>query len=182
MTPRAAALRYARALFDVALKEGDPEAVKRDLAAVTELIQQHEDLHKALSNPALPVPRKRAIVDALLSRAEGLSPIVARLLGLLADRDRLALLPDLLAAYGHRLRQHQQIVQADVTTALPLAEDRTRALQASLATATGKQVTIATRVDPSILGGVVARIGSTVYDGSVKRQLEKLKEKLSETA
>jgi F-type H+-transporting ATPase subunit delta len=179
MTPRAAAGRYGRALFDVAAKEGDPASVERDLATFTALVGEHAELQKTLGNPAVPVQRKRAVVDALVGRAASMSPIVTKLLGLLADRDRLVLLPDVLASYQARLRQHQQVVEAEVTTALPLTEDRARALQTSLAAATGKEVTMATRVDPSILGGVVARIGSTVYDGSVKRQLEKIKERLA---
>lgn len=182
MTARAAAARYARALLDVAIKEGDPRQVEHDLVAFADLIGRHAELQKTLANPAVPAPRKRAIVEALVARAEGMSPIVVRLLALVAERDRLVLLPDLVAAYRDRLRQHQGVVEAEVTTALPLAEDRARALEASLAAATGNQVTMVAHVDSSILGGVVARIGSTVYDGSVRRQLEKMKEKLAEGA
>jgi F-type H+-transporting ATPase subunit delta len=101
---------------------------------------------------------------------------------LLAERDRLVLLPDLLAAYRERLLDHQHVVRADVTTASPLSADRAQAIQSGLARVTGRTVMLSTHVDPSIIGGVVARVGSTVYDGSVTRQLEKMKERLVESS
>ena len=97
ITNRTAATRYARALLDVALTEkGDLRAIETELAGFVELFTQHPTLHKVLVNPAVPVPRKRATVAELVARAQ-LSPMVGKLLLLLADRDRLVLLPDLLA-------------------------------------------------------------------------------------
>jgi F-type H+-transporting ATPase subunit delta len=132
-----------------------------------------------LLNPAVPVPRKRAAVVELTEQAKA-SPILSKLLVLLAERDRLVLLPDLLAAYRERLLDYQHVVRADVTTASPLAPERAQAIQNGLARVTGRTVILSTHVDPSIIGGVVARVGSTVYDGSVTRQLEKMKERLVE--
>ena len=94
---------------------------------------------------------------------------------LLAERDRLVLLPDLLAAYRERLLDHQQVVRAEVTTATPIGPERAKAIEQGLARVTGRTVRLGTRVDPSIIGGVVARIGDTIYDGSVTRQLELMK-------
>lgn len=179
MTARAAAARYARALFDVVLKEADPRRVEEELAGFAELGRQHEALSRVFTNPAIPASRKRAIVDRLVERAE-LTPALAKLLHMLADRDRLTLLPDLVEAYRARLLDHLRVVRADVTTAVALAEDRLKALERSLAKTTGRQVTLTTRVDPSIIGGAVAKVGSVVYDGSVSRQLERLKEKLAD--
>jgi F-type H+-transporting ATPase subunit delta len=104
--------------------------------------------------------------------------VVSRLLLLLADRDRLVLVPDLADAYRSRLMDHQLVVRAEVTTAVPLPEDRAASLRQGLAHVTGRQVQLDIRVDPSIVGGAVARIGSTVYDGSVTTQLEKMKQQL----
>jgi F-type H+-transporting ATPase subunit delta len=101
---------------------------------------------------------------------------------LLAERDRLELLPDLLAAYRDRLMDHLQVVRAEVRTAVSLPEDRAAQLQQRLAELTGRRVTMSAKVDPSIIGGVVARIGSTVYDGSVATQLARIKSKLVEQA
>ena len=109
----------------------------------------------------------------------GLSVVIGRLLVLLAERDRLVLLPDLLDEYRRRLLDLQNVVRAEVVTAVPLPEDRVSALEQALTTMTGRTVTMTARVDPAIIGGVVTRIGSVVYDGSVRRQLEKMKETLT---
>jgi F-type H+-transporting ATPase subunit delta len=114
----------------------------------------------------------------LVDRAR-LSPILSKLLVLLAERDRLVLLPDLLAAYRDRLLDYQQVVRAEVTTATPIGPERAKAIEQGLAHVTGRTVRLGTRVDPSIIGGVVARIGDTIYDGSVTRQLELMKKTLS---
>lgn len=181
MTNRAAAARYARALLDVSVREGDPQQVEQALAGVVDFFRGQPTLEKILLSPAVPVTRKRALMTDLTTRAT-LTPVVAKLLVLLAERDRLVLLPELLTAYQERLLKHLQIVRAEVTTAVPLPTDRAQALEQRLATVTGQRVSLATRVDPSIIGGVVTRIGSTIYDGSVTRQLERMQEKLAEGA
>jgi F-type H+-transporting ATPase subunit delta len=190
MTNRTAANRYARAILEVAVKEAQGaggasavsetlQRIEQELAAFAELFSQHPTLAKVLLNPAVPVPQKRAAVIALTDRAQAL-PIVAKLLVVLAERDRLVLVPDLLAQYRERLLDYQNVVRAEVTTAMPLGTDRAKAIEASLARVTGRTVRLATAVDPTIIGGVVARIGSTIYDGSVTRQLQKMKARLVE--
>ena len=87
---------------------------------------------------------------------------------------------DLAEAYNQRLRAHQNIVRAEVTSAVPLSPEKTRALEDSLSKVTGKKVELTVNIDPALLGGVVAKIGSTVYDGSVKTQLERLRHELVE--
>jgi F-type H+-transporting ATPase subunit delta len=117
---------------------------------------------------------------ALLERVT-VSSIVSKLLILLAERDRLILIPDLLAAYRDRLADYRKVVRAEVTTATPLTPERVQQIQKSLADVTGRSVLIQTRVDPTIVGGLVAKVGSVVYDASVTRQLEKLKQRLVES-
>lgn len=178
MTTRASAARYARALFDVVISEKlEPEQVEQELNTFATLLQQNPDLHRALTNPAVPVSGKRGIVETLVARLTPAAP-VGKLLLMLADRDRLVLVPDLAAVYGERLMEHRQIVRAEVTTAMPLAPERLATLQKKLADVTGRQVTMTTKVDPALIGGAVARVGSTVYDGSIATQLEKMKERL----
>ena len=180
MTNKTAATRYARALLDVGVKENaDLEQVEQELAQFVDLFKQNPLLEKVLLNPAVPVPRKRAAMAELVARAKP-AGIVGKMLTLLADRDRLVLLPDLVASYRERLLDYRKIVRAEVTTAAPLGGDRAKALESSLARVTGRSVVLDTRVDASIIGGVVARVGSTVYDGSVTRQLQKMKERLIE--
>jgi len=178
MTSKTAAIRYARALFDVALNEkADLEQIERWLADFNLLFEQHHALKKVLLNPAVPVPRKRAAMVELTTRAKAPS-IVAKLLALLAERDRLILLPDVLASYRERLMVHRNVVRAEVTTAAPLTDARTRAIADRLAQVTGRQVVLEARVDSEIIGGLVAKVGSVVYDASLTRQLQKMRERL----
>ena len=178
MSARGAARQYANALFDVAQKAGSLDRVRQDLSGFAALVNAHADLKKVLTTPALPMARKRAIVDALIGAAGSFSNETRRLLGLLADRDRLGLMDDVVAAFAERSMIADQIVRADVTTAIPL-EDATRAaLVAALSKAVDRRVTVTEHVDSSIIGGVVAKVGSLVFDGSVTRQLERMREKL----
>ena len=178
MTSKAAAIRYARALFEVAAKEQtDLQQVDDQLAAFVDLFTEHPVLANVMLNPAVPVQRKRAAVVDLTSRL-GTGPILAKLLALLAERDRLVVLPDLLASYRERLLDHQHVIRAEVTTATPLSSERAQAIERRLAHVTGKKVVVSVRIDPAIIGGLVARIGSTVYDASVTRQLERMRTRL----
>ena len=181
MTSRASATRYARALFDVAFAERqDLEQIDNELSGFAALVAGNEALQRALSHPAIPPSRKRAVLQELLARSP-VNSILSRTLLLLADRDRLLLLPDLAEAYRSRLMDHQQVVRAVVTTAVELPADRVAALQQGIAAATGRQVQLDVRVDPAIVGGAVTRIGSTVYDGSITTQLANLQRQLART-
>src|SRR5436309_12847715 len=175
MPSRASATRYARALFDVALKESDPVQIERDLASFADLMSSNAELGGALTNPAVPIAAKHRITDAVAKRLNAASP-AHKLLLLLADRDRLAVVPDLLAVYRERLMEHQQVVRADVTTATPLTADRGAQMRKQVAEITGRKVDMTTRVDRGIIGGVVTRIGRPAYYGSSATQLAKLKE------
>ncbi len=177
MTNRAAAARYAKALLDVVRLEGDPQQAEQDLAAFVDLLAQHPTLQKVLTNPAIPAPSKRAAVQALVDRATPMTA-VGKLLLLLAERDRLELLPELLASFHAGVLDLLHVVQAEVTTATALAPDRADALRTRLEEVTGRAVIVRAHVDPAIIGGVVARIGSTVYDGSVATQLARMRAQL----
>jgi F-type H+-transporting ATPase subunit delta len=180
MTNRTAANRYARALLDVALKETvDLARVESELAAIVDLFQQNQTLQKVLLNPAVPAPRKQSAV-AEIARQAALLDVVRKLLILLAERDRLIILPELLAAFRDRLMEHQNVVRAEVTTTEALAPERLEAIRQRLAAATGRTVNLSTRVDPTLIGGMVARVGGTVYDGSVTMQLRKMRTQLAE--
>jgi len=171
------ARRYAAALFDVVQKNGTADRAERDLAAFVDLVSHHDDLKAVFAAPIAPA-RKRAVIDALLAASGDISPEVQRLLGLLADRDRLDSLEVVRRAFDDRLMQLRRIVPAEVTTAVPLTESRRAALVQALGRATGSDVTMSEQVDPAIIGGVVARVGSVVFDGSVTRQLERLRDRL----
>ncbi len=180
MTNRTVAARYARALFDVSVKDRDPRQVDAELAGFADLVDGHETLRRLLLSPAIPTARKRAIVAELLVRLGEVLPPVSKLVMLLAERDRFGLLPDILRSYRARLREHLGVVQAQVTTAKPLTPERTAAIEQRLADASGCKVSLTTDVEPELLGGVVARVGTTVYDASVVRHLERIRETLVE--
>jgi F-type H+-transporting ATPase subunit delta len=180
VTSRTAALRYARALFDVAIKEGaDVSALDAELGSFAALVRGHDDLSKALLNPAVPTARKRAVVAELTSRA-AMKPILAKLLGMLAERDRLILLPDLVTAFRQRVEEHQKVIRASLVTAAPLGADREAHIRQTLSQATGRQVTLTAEVNPEIIGGMIARVGSTVFDASLSTQLQKLRQRLTD--
>ena len=182
MTSGAAANRYARALFDVIVKESaaNIEKAQGEIQQFADLYAQNPGLANALGNPAIPASKKVAVVKAILEKAGAVTPAVGKLLLLLADRDRLVLLPELARAYRERVMDHQQVVRGDVTTAVALPAEKLRAIEQGLQRATGRKVVLESKVDPSIIGGVVTRLGSTVYDGSVTTQLQKMKQALVE--
>jgi F-type H+-transporting ATPase subunit delta len=181
MSNRTSATRYARALLDVALKESDPQKIERDLTSFVNAMHSSPDLARALTSPRIPPAARRNVVEAV-AKSIGMEPPAAKLLALLADRGRLEIFNELLAVYRERLLAHQGIVKGSVTSAAPLPPEKMKALERSLASATGKQVQLDANVDPSLIGGVVARIGSTVYDGSIRTQLARMKQQLVENA
>jgi F-type H+-transporting ATPase subunit delta len=179
MTPRAIARRYATALFDVARQRGEVERVGRDLSAVRSLISAHPELRQVFDSAAVPSPKKRAVVEALLTAGGTTHDDVRRLLLMLAERDRLVLINDLADAYAEKAMTLARILPAEVTTAVPLGDEVRGALKGALSRATGSEVTLTERVDPAIIGGLVAKVGSVVFDGSVVRQLDKIKDRLA---
>jgi F-type H+-transporting ATPase subunit delta len=179
VTLKTAAARYARALLDVATNESaDLDNIATELDDFIRFLKAQAALDRVLLNPAVPAARKRAAVVEMMKLAR-LSPVVSKLLVLLADRDRLGLLNELAAAYHGMLADRQQVVRAEVTSAEPLSRQRVDAIEKRLATMTGRRVVMTTKVDETIIGGVVARVGSTVYDASLETQLKKIRERLT---
>jgi F-type H+-transporting ATPase subunit delta len=178
MSSRTLARRYASALFDVTNRQGSAAEADRDLQAIRQLVADHEELGRVFENPAIPAQKKRAIVEALLEKSAGVNDQVRRLLLMLAERDRLGLLADVAAAFDERLMEARRVVAAEVVTAEPLPDAQRTALAAALGKAAESTVTINEKVDPSIVGGIVARVGSVIFDGSITRQLERMRQRL----
>lgn len=176
---QAIARQYANALFAVASRNGRTAVVGQDLSAFATLVTSTPDLHNALNAVGVPMRRKRAAIDALVAAWPDGADEVKRLLTLLADRDRLSLIQEVSAAFDDRVREADRVIVAEVTTAVEIPADRQEALEAALSRATGRRVTVNGTVDESILGGVVARVGGLVFDGSVASQLEKLRQRLA---
>ena len=179
MSTRASAARYANALFDVAIKEANPQQAEQELTAFADVVREHPELQRVLVNPAVPAANKRDVVRQIVERLQPSAP-VRKLLLLVAERDRFELLPDLVTVYHERVMEHLKVIDAEVTTAAPLGAEEATRQQQRLAASTGRTVTMRTKVDPAIIGGIVTRIGSIVYDGSVATQLESMRQRLAE--
>jgi F-type H+-transporting ATPase subunit delta len=178
MSERASFARHARVLLD-ASRGTDPDRVSDDLDAFAALLRDHMDIARPLLSGGVDAGRKADAVRAI-GRHAGFTPVVAGLLVRLAERHQLAIVPGLAAAVRARLLEQRNVVSADVMTAVPLTEEQRAAMARRLGEVTGKDVRVTSRVDPSILGGVVTRIGSMVYDGSITRRLARMRQKLVE--
>jgi F-type H+-transporting ATPase subunit delta len=178
MASRASARRYARALFDVVSKSGDPSATLAELQSFVELGETYPDLRKALLNVALPITVKAAVVRDILA-LQPVSPIVARFLQLIVEHDDADEFREIVSDFERRVMDLYHVVRVEVTTASPLRAEQEQALFAAIQQVAVRKVKLDLRTDPGILGGVIARVGSRVFDGSVTRHLERLRARLT---
>jgi F-type H+-transporting ATPase subunit delta len=177
----AVAHRYAHALVDIVMSPGSalkPPEAQVQLAAVEGLLQESPELRTALLTPAIPTSRKRAVMAILLDRL-GVSTLIRNFVYVIIDHRRIAAFEEIREAFEHQLDERLGLVRADVTSAAPLNAELGAGLEAELSKLTGKRMRLRFDVDPALLGGVVARIGSTVYDGSVRGELRELGRKLA---
>ncbi len=182
--PRALAFRYARALAALVLEPGstvEPQAVAADLASFEQTLTAWTDLKLVLESPTVPPARKRAVVRRL-GESLPLSGLVCRFLYVLIDRRRVALIGDIREAYPAVIDARLGVVRAGVVSARPLGPAEREEILATLSRLTGKQARADFRVERNLIGGVVARIGSTVYDGSIRGHLQGLKHRLTGAA
>ena len=178
MASRGSARRYARALFDVLVKTGgDPDPALRELQAVVAALTDYPDLRKALTSPGVPLGAKVGVARELVRLRPG-SKLISRLLMLIVEHDDVDEIDMIASEFEQRVLDFHQVVRAEVTSAEALDAGHLLGLENAFGAITGKRVILSTRVDPTILGGLVTRIGSRVYDGSVVRQLERVRERL----
>lgn len=169
--------RYARALADVITERGEMNEVVAELNDFSALLSQHEQLRGVFASPVIPIERKRNVLNELLSRLK-LRPTSSNFLQLLLSNLRLHNLDQMLHALSRELDVRTDVVLAEVTTAREINDQEKALLRDKLKTATGKDVRLQFRTDPNLIGGVVTRIGSVIYDGSIKNQLAQMKQKL----
>ncbi len=177
----AVANRYAHALVDIVMAPNSPlkpEEASAQLASVDALIQESAELQTALMTPAIPTGRKRAVMAKLLERT-GAAPLIRNFIYVVIDHRRISVLGEIKEAFESQLDERRGYVRAEVSSAAPLSEQLSAGLQAELSKLTGKRMRLKFQVDPSLVGGVVARIGSKVYDGSVRGDLQELRRKLA---
>lgn len=167
--------RYARALL--AATHGDHEKVGDELRALAEVMKESEELAHTLANPAIPQSSRRKVMEGLMKKL-GVSETTRVFVRLLVERDRLAALPDISRELDVMLDDKAGRVAAEVVSAFPLSKAQLKELTERLETLSGRKVELTTREDPELLGGVVAKVGDVVYDGSLRRQLERLREEI----
>ncbi len=167
---------YAAALFEVARAEGSLETVEEELFRVARTFEASDDLRSTLSDQAIPVDRRQGIVEDLLGGRA--SPVTTALVSFVVGSGRGRDLPAIIDKLVERAATERSQSVAEVRSAVPLSADQRQRLEAALSTATGTTVSAKVVVDPSILGGIVARIGDTVIDGSIRHRLDQLKEVL----
>jgi F-type H+-transporting ATPase subunit delta len=171
------ARRYARALFQIGVDNGTEEALGQELADLAELFAQSAELRQALENPVFKPSEKRAILEKLLPRVAPSRSVQSFAL-LLLQRGRIASLPAVARAYRGLVDVRGGRVRAVVISAQPLGAGDLERVRRSLERRTHKKVMLEAEVDPSLIGGLVARVGDLVLDGSVRTQLASLREKL----
>jgi F-type H+-transporting ATPase subunit delta len=174
----AIARRYAAALADVAMEQGAAGPVKKNLADFAEILSTSADFGNFLSSPSVPRASKQAVIEKLVSRM-GAGKIFRNFLLVLAVNRRMVLLPEIAGAFDALLLERMGIAEAQVTSAEELTAAQKTELNRAMEHVAGKKLESRYRVDRSLLGGAVVRIGSTVYDGSVREQLERLRERLT---
>jgi len=177
MTGTTIANRYARALADVIVERRETDEVVKELIDFERMMSEHPQLRDVFASPVIATERKRAVLDELLPLI-GLRQTSANFLRLLLNNSRLHDLDQIMNALSRELDTRMNIVSAEITTAREIGQQEKAALQSQLKAATGKEVRLQFRTDPAIIGGVVTRIGSLVYDGSIKNQLAQLKRRL----
>ena len=174
---RATAGRYAKALFEIARETNQVEAVGRDLALFRDAFDAQPALRDVLLRPWIKPEERRGVATEIATRA-GCSRAVQGFIGLVASRARMDHLPEIVEAYRDLADKAAGQVRATVRTAVPLTEEDRRQLAARLGQRLGKTVLLEERVDPGLLGGFVAEIGSLILDGSVNGQLQRMRERL----
>lgn len=177
MSAETVARRYAGALADVVIKTGETEPVKTELKTWEAMMASNRELLDAFGNPTVPHTSKEKVLESLLEKTKP-TRTTANFLRILLRNSRLTDLGEINERFSSVLDERSGLLSGQVTSARELTEAEKSELRASLVKLTGKQIDLEFNIDESIIGGVVTRIGSTIYDGSVRTQLEELRDKL----
>jgi len=173
---------YARAFADVVMtpkNQLDPASALAELHSIEAVLQESDQLRRVLENPSIPGDRKRAVLDAITARLQATRQ-VRNFVAVLIDHRRLPLFGEILKQLQEELNDRQGFAEAQVSSARRLSDQEKQMLEAEITRMTGKKVRATYEQDASLLGGAVVQVGSTIYDGSVKGQLERIREQLVE--
>lgn len=178
MSIQTVARRYSSALADVVLDRGEAKEVQQELQEWERLLKANANLQEVFRNPTISLDQKRAVLNKLIERAKPRGT-TANFLKVLLQNQRLTELPEINRKFAEMLDERAGMVAATVTTARPVPDQIQESLQQKLTTLTQKKVRLDFEQDPELIGGLVTRIGSTVYDGSVRSQLQQIKERMA---
>ena len=174
---KALAERYAGALVDLALENKQADQVKQELSAFAAMVRESAELHAFLANPSIARASKHAAIEQIVARM-GASRTLRNYLFVIVDQRRAGLLVEIEQAFSRLLDARQGITQAAVTSASALTDAERAELVAVLGKLTGEKVQAQFGTDPALIGGAVVRIGSTIYDGSIRTQLERMRARM----
>lgn len=178
MSSQTAARRYSQALADVVIPQGEERAVQSELRTWEAMMADNAGLQEAFGNPTVAYDQKRKVLETLIARTKVL-PTTANFLRVLLRNQRLAELGEVNAKLAEVLDERTGIISAQVVSARPVSDAIRTSLEQKLTQLTGKKAHLTFETDESLLGGIVTRIGSTIYDGSVRNQLNRLREELA---
>ena len=172
--------RYARAFADVVFNAKlDASKVVRQVRDFVAMFESSDELRRVWESPAVSADQKRALLDKLVAQMGDVQRPVRNFMAVLIDHSRIMMLPEIARQFETELNTRLGMVEAVVTSARELTDGERLAVQAQITKATGRQVSAKYQVDSSLLGGAMVRVGSTVYDGSVRGQLQKIKQELA---
>jgi F-type H+-transporting ATPase subunit delta len=166
--------RYANALFELANEAGGLDSAERDLKNFAALLSESADLKRLVASPVFSADEQARAVSAVLDKA-GIGGLTANLIKVAAKNRRLFVVPDMITAFGRILARHRGEVSAEVVSAEPLSDRHVAELKAALKSSLGKDVALETKVDPSLIGGLIVKVGSRMIDGSLRTKLNSLK-------
>lgn len=175
MITNAISRRYAKALVQLGAEEGAVAGFNDELVRFTNLLEQNPEVTGIFSSPAYGLDAKKDILNDLIAKL-ALSSTVANFLRLLLDRSRLVLLPQISESFGVFADELAGVIRPTLTSGMPLADNQVADIKSALEKSTGKNVVLKVEVDPSLIGGVVTKIGDKVFDGSVRTQLTKIED------
>jgi len=178
MSVETVARRYANALADVVTKTNETDSVRTELKTWETLINANTDLQTAFSNPSISHANKEKVLESLIAKTQPMKT-TANFLRVLLQNSRLTEIGEINEKLASVLEERSGVVSAQITSARPLSENEKAEMKTSLAKLTGKTVNLNFEINETLIGGIVTRLGSTVYDGSVKTQLENLKAQLA---
>jgi F-type H+-transporting ATPase subunit delta len=172
-------MQYAKAFADIAIAQGAPQTAVKQLADFGEAFAESGELRNFLGSPAVDLQAKHRVIEKIVAR-QGAGRIVRNFVFVILDHHRAHLLPEIIAGVQEVVRQRQGIAEAEVSSAVELSSVQKMELAKTLSRLTGKRIEPKYSLDPALLGGAIARVGDTIYDGSLRSRLAEMRTRLAE--